>query len=62
MIEDALLGLGFVAVLEGLLVALAPDRVERLLEAFRAIGPDRLRPLGLVSVALGVGLIWLARG
>jgi hypothetical protein len=62
MIDDALLGLGFVAVLEGLPLALAPGRLDTLLEALRVLGPDRLRMLGLASVALGVALVWLARG
>lgn len=62
MIEDALLGLGLVAVLEGLLLALAPGRLESALQALQALGPDRLRLVGLLSVTVGVALVWLARG
>jgi uncharacterized protein YjeT (DUF2065 family) len=62
MIEDLLLGLGFVALVEGLILALAPGRIETLTEAARALGPDRLRQVGLAFVAAGVGLVWLARG
>jgi uncharacterized protein YjeT (DUF2065 family) len=62
LLSDALLGLGLVAVLEGLLLALAPGRLEAALQALRALGPDRLRLVGLLSVATGVGLVWLARG
>ncbi len=61
MIDDVLLGLGFVAVLEGLVLALAPGRIDAMLVALRDIGPDRRRFVGLVSVALGVGLVWAAR-
>lgn len=61
MINDLLLGLGFVAVIEGLVLALAPSRLEDILEALRAIGPDRMRFLGLFAIAVGVLLIWLAR-
>lgn len=62
MIEDVLLGLGFCAVLEGLLLALAPGRLGEALRALDALGPDRLRLVGLFAVAAGVGLVWLARG
>ncbi len=62
MIDDALLGLGLVAIIEGLVLALAPGRLEALLEAVRDLGPDRLRLGGLAAVAVGVGLVWLARG
>jgi uncharacterized protein YjeT (DUF2065 family) len=62
LLSDALLGLGLVAVLEGLLLALAPGRLEAALQALHALGPDRLRLVGLFSVAMGVGLVWLARG
>ncbi|MBA3326670.1 MAG: DUF2065 domain-containing protein [Rhodobacteraceae bacterium] len=60
--EDALLGLGLVAVVEGLALALAPGRLEEMLDLARTLGPDRLRLAGLSAVALGVGLVWMARG
>lgn len=62
MIEDALLGLGLVAIVEGLVLSLAPDRIDALLDAVRDLGPDRMRLVGLIAVAFGVGLVWLARG
>lgn len=61
MSDDLLLGLGFVAVVEGLALALMPGRIEQMLERIRAVGPDRLRAAGIAAVALGVGLVWLAR-
>lgn len=48
--------------LEGLLLALAPGWLESALRALHALGPDRLRLVGLASISLGVGLVWLARG
>lgn len=61
MISDLLTGLGLVAVIEGLVLALAPLRFEDLLNALRSLSTQTRRTLGLIVVALGVGLIWLAR-
>lgn len=56
-----LLALGLVLVVEGLALALAPSRMEEALRLIVAMGRDRRRMLGLVALAAGVGLIWLAR-
>jgi uncharacterized protein YjeT (DUF2065 family) len=61
VIQDILFGLGCIALLEGLVLALAPNRIEQLLEFLREFGPDTLRTMGLLVVAIGVGLIYLAR-
>ena len=61
MISTALLALGLVLCLEGLVFALAPSRVEDALEALRRLPPETRRLLGLVALALGVALIWIAR-
>ncbi len=61
MIADLLTGLGLVAVIEGLVLALAPLRFEDILEALRRLDVQTRRNLGLVAVALGVFLVWLAR-
>lgn len=55
------LGLGLVLVIEGLVLALAPSRLEDVLEAIRSIPPETRRMIGLGAVALGVVLVWLAR-
>jgi uncharacterized protein YjeT (DUF2065 family) len=57
-----LLALGLVFVIEGLVFALAPSRVEDALRAIAAIPPERRRLLGLAAVACGVLLVWIARG
>ena len=59
---DLIVGLGVVAVVEGLALAIAPGRVRAVLEALDALAPDRRRALGLAAVAVGVLIIWLARG
>ncbi len=55
------LGLGLVLVIEGLVLALAPSRLEDLLAALAALGRDQRRVLGLMAVAAGVALVGLAR-
>lgn len=55
------LAIGLVLVVEGLVYALVPSAIERLFEAYRSLTIDQRRAIGLVSVALGVGLCWLAR-
>ena len=56
-----LLGLGLVLVIEGLVLALAPSRLEDVLEAIRQIPPETRRILGLGAMTLGVVLVAWAR-
>ncbi|MBC2833942.1 DUF2065 domain-containing protein [Paragemmobacter straminiformis] len=55
-------GLGAVLVIEGLAMALAPLRMERLLATLAALSRDQRRAIGLAVLASGVGLLWLAGG
>ena len=55
------LGIGLVLVIEGLVFALAPSRLDELVAAMAALTREQRRAIGLVAVALGVGLVWLAR-
>ena len=57
-----LLAIGLVLSLEGLVLALAPSRIDELLEFIRRMPVENRRNLGLAAVALGVALIWLATG
>ena len=57
-----LLAIGLVLSLEGLVLALAPSRIDELLELIRRMPVENRRNLGLAAVALGVALIWLATG
>lgn len=57
-----MLGLGMVAVVEGLVLALAPSRLEDILEFLSQIGQEQRRTMGLIAVALGVAVVWFARG
>jgi uncharacterized protein YjeT (DUF2065 family) len=61
MIETALLALGLVLIVEGLVYALAPSLVEDMLAAMRALTVEQRRMLGLVALAIGVLLLWIAK-
>lgn len=56
-----LLGIGLVLVIEGLAIALAPSRLEEVLDYLRQIPVDTRRMLGLGAIGLGVVLVWIAR-
>ena len=56
------LALGFVLIVEGLMLALAPRRIEDTLRLLAGLGLDQRRLIGLVALGLGVVLLWLVRG
>lgn len=57
-----LLALGLVLAVEGLVLALAPRRIEDALRFLESVGLDQRRMIGLGALAFGVALLWLARG
>ncbi|MBP0484225.1 DUF2065 domain-containing protein [Sagittula salina] len=59
--QDILAGIGMVLVIEGLVYALAPSLVERMLEALKAMPIEMRRNLGLLTLVTGVLLVWLAK-
>jgi len=56
-----LLALGLVLVVEGLVFALAPSRLEEMLATIQRIPPETRRLIGLLALTCGVALIWAAR-
>lgn len=56
-----LLVAGAMLVIEGLVLALAPSRVEELLAALARLAPEARRLVGLIAVASGAALVALAR-
>jgi hypothetical protein len=62
MTQDLLLGLGAVAIVEGLVLALLPLRLEEMLVALARMSHEQRRLCGLLAIAAGIGLVWLARG
>ncbi|MEX1236561.1 MAG: DUF2065 domain-containing protein [Roseovarius sp.] len=61
MLATGALALGLVLIVEGLVYALAPGIIDRMLEALRAIPVETRRLLGLAAMAAGVALVWLAK-
>lgn len=56
-----LLAVGLVLVVEGLVFALAPSRIEDMLAMFARIPVETRRMIGLGALAVGVALLWAAR-
>jgi uncharacterized protein len=55
------LALGLVLAVEGLVLALAPRRIEDALRLVASLGVDQRRMIGLMALAPGVVLVWLTR-
>ena len=60
--SDFLTALALVFVIEGLVLALFPDRLRWLLDRLAEMPPEALRTAGLISAALGLLGVWLVRG
>ncbi len=58
---EVLTALGLVLVIEGLVYALAPSLVERMLEALRSLPEGARRSFGALVVVSGLILIWFAK-
>ncbi len=54
------LGLGLVLIIEGLVFALAPSRLEDILEMLRQMPVEARRLIGLGAVTLGLFFLWVA--
>lgn len=61
MIAWICLGLGLVLCLEGLVFALAPNRLEEIARMLANMSRETRRTVGLIALGLGVVLIWIAR-
>jgi uncharacterized protein YjeT (DUF2065 family) len=60
MIKLILLGLGFAAIIDGLVLALAPLRFEDLVRALSEMTVDQRRMLGLAVAVIGFIIISFA--
>jgi len=61
MIAWVLLALGLVLVVEGLVFALAPSRMEDIVALMARMPRETRRMIGLMALATGVVLVWAAR-
>jgi hypothetical protein len=59
---DFLTALALVLVIEGLFLAIFPQRLRQIVEMLAEMPPDSLRIGGIVAASLGVFLVWLLRG
>jgi uncharacterized protein YjeT (DUF2065 family) len=60
--RDFLVAIGLVLVIEGVVSAAFPGATARAMKTAALMPPRQLRLVGLVSAAIGVGLVWLIRG
>ena len=52
---------GLVLIIEGLVYAAAPARFKAIMARLEQVSDETLRMGGLIAVALGVAIVWLAR-
>ena len=57
----ALLALGLVLLLEGLVYVLAPSLIEDMLRALSELPPEARRMIGALMMVLGLLLVWGAK-
>jgi uncharacterized protein len=60
--NDLLAGIGIALVFEGLIWATAPRAARRLIEEIATFPAARIQLGALAAVAVGVFVVWLARG
>lgn len=60
--SDFLTALGLVFVVEGLLFAAFPEGAKRAMMEAAATPSERMRLVGIGSLAVGVLIVWLTRG
>jgi uncharacterized protein YjeT (DUF2065 family) len=61
VIAEILTILGCLAVLEGLVLALAPARFEELVKWLGKLDISTRRNFGLLTIGMGVILVWIAK-
>jgi len=61
MTDTLLFGFGFVAIIEGLVLALAPSLLQEALEILRRLSVGRSRVFGLAAVGVGVLMVWAGK-
>lgn len=62
MIGWIVTALGLVLVIEGLFYAVVPGHLKQMMRTVQELSDDQLRVGGVSAMALGVVIVWLARG
>ncbi|MEP9388642.1 DUF2065 domain-containing protein [Mesorhizobium sp. KR9-304] len=60
--RDFMAAIGLVLVVEGLIYGGFPGLAKKLAKEVLGMPENLLRIAGLVSIAVGVGIVWLVRG
>ncbi len=60
--DDLIVAVGLVLVLEGLVYAMFPAQMRKMVEEMTKISDSSLRTFGLVALCIGVFVVWLVRG
>ena len=60
--NDFLAAIGLAIAIEGVLYALFPEGMKRMLAQVLAQSEGQTRTAGLFAAIMGVGLVWLIRG
>ncbi len=55
-------GFGCVAIVEGLVLALAPSHLRRTLEILTRLQDEPRRWIALLSITTGIAFVWFAHG
>ena len=59
--SDLIVALGLVLVIEGVLYALFPDAMRRMMAQVLDMPPSVIRGVGLLAAVVGLGIVWLIR-
>ena len=61
MLSQFVLALGLLFAIEGLLVAVAPKYLDKLIKILLSTSSEKRRLIGLITLAFGTFLIWVAK-
>jgi uncharacterized protein YjeT (DUF2065 family) len=61
-VDSLVIAVGLVLVIEGLLWSLVPDFTRNLMRSAIDMDDNTLRIAGVVAIAVGVFIVWIARG
>lgn len=61
MVHAIVQTVGLIFVLEGLIYAVAPNAMKRIMAELPELSDDQLRIMAVAAVAVGVGIVWLAK-